>query len=170
MRSKDNKVLAICIPTYNRRDGVCKLVNHLLSCKDTRFCVHVSDNCSTDATLEQLSAISDDRLSITSPISNIPAYDNYHNSIVTAPARYAILLLDKESLDISLISDFIDFLIEKKPDFGVLGNRFRLPVENRYTTYCAGNQAVMMGGGQRRYAPDGVLLLHKQVQRMLQSK
>lgn len=148
MRSKDNKVLAICIPTYNRRDGVCKLVNHLLSCKDIRFCVHVSDNCSTDATLEQLSAISDDRLSITSPISNIPAYDNYHNSIVTAPARYAILLLDKESLDISLISDFIDFLIEKKPDFGVLGNRFRLPVENRYMTYCAGNQAVMMGGAK----------------------
>lgn len=147
MRGADNKVLAICIPTYNRCEGVCTLVNHLLSCDDTRFCVHVSDNCSTDATLKQLTAIPDYRLSITSTTSKIPAYDNYHNAIVTAPARYAILLLDKESLDISLIADFIDFLIEKKPDFGILGNRFRMPIENRYMTYSAGNEAVMMGGG-----------------------
>ncbi len=163
MKDCDNKVLAICIPSYNRCDALCKLVEHLLSCKDSRFCVHVSDNCSIDATLERLSAITDERLSVTSTISNIPAYDNYHNAIITARADFALLLLDKETLDTSLIPDYIDFLLEKKPVFGILGNRFKIPAEERYCVYLAGNEAIMRGGVMVIHTRQGSITQQKSI-------
>lgn len=146
MKEQKN-ILAICIPTFNRGEKLCQLVKDLLTCSDQRFCVHVSDNCSTDGTINKLRKINNPRLSIVSTTTHIPAYDNYHNAIVTSPSQYALLLLDKERLNVGYITKFIDFLEYQKPNFGYLENQGGYKIETEYNSYHAGYQCVMSCGG-----------------------
>lgn len=57
-------VVTFCIPTYNSVDLIWRVVTQILSSPDPRFQVVVSDNGSTDHTMDRLAAISDSRLKL----------------------------------------------------------------------------------------------------------
>lgn len=120
------KILTICIPTYNRASIVKEDVERYLSIADERFEVKVCDNNSSDSTYEYLEGIQDNRLRFKRNATNIGAIQNMFESLKNNNSKYSILVLDKDLLDVSLLSDFLDVLETSTEDFGFVDPDVRL--------------------------------------------
>ena len=106
--------LSICIPTYNRVDMLLPRVERLLrECSDPRMEVVVQDNGSTDATLARLRAIQDPRLHLHANGTNRGVLFNVLTVLDRAQGRFAVLLLDKDTIDPARVSDLRRFLLEQ---------------------------------------------------------
>ena len=113
-----NKILTICIPTYNRKEVLINEVKDYLSVNDNRFLVKVSDNCSTDGTQEALKTIEDSRLVINYNKENLGSIPNWIKALSDNESEYLIFTLDKDLVDINQLKSFLDFLECEKPCFG----------------------------------------------------
>ncbi|MBK5262600.1 MAG: glycosyltransferase family 2 protein [Peptostreptococcaceae bacterium] len=102
--------LSICIPTYNRKKEVVDLVKSILSnrCEDIE--VVVTDNVSTDGTIEALATIDDRRLRICKNQVAIPAFNNMVQSIFNANGKYAFYCNDRDLIYANKLDDLIDIL------------------------------------------------------------
>ena len=120
------KVLTICIPTFNRASIVAEDVEHYLSIHDDRFEVKVCDNCSSDSTYEILSQINDERFFLVKNEENIGGIPNMIKSLSDNRSKYSLLLLDKDLLDKNYIVRFIDFLENKDIACGFINPDLRL--------------------------------------------
>lgn len=114
-------VLSICIPTYNRSKTLVPFIKNYLNCKDSRFCITVQDNCSTDGSYEALSKITDSRFVLRQNTSNIGGMPNAKCALANnIEAEYLLFCIDKDFVDMKRISDFIDFLEAERPAYGYL--------------------------------------------------
>ena len=113
-----NKLLTICIPTYNRKDVLINEVRDYLSVNDDRFCIKVSDNCSTDGTQEALKEFQDDRLIVNFNTENLGSIPNWIVALSNNQSDYLIFTLDKDIIDISQLIWFLNFLEQEQPCFG----------------------------------------------------
>ena len=113
-----NKILTICIPTYNRKEVLINEVKDYLSVNDDRFLVKVSDNCSTDGTQDALKTIEDPRLVINYNRENLGSIPNWIKALSDNESEYLIFTLDKDIIDVSQLSWFLDYLEQKNPHFG----------------------------------------------------
>lgn len=120
------KILSICKPSYNRFDVIIPDIKEYLSIGDDRLVIKINDNCSTNPEIEDLKKIASDNANV---ILNINDYNegpipNFMKSLSNAPSKYIMLLLDKDTVDIKLLPEFIDYLENEKPNFGFvdLGN------------------------------------------------
>lgn len=104
------KILSICIPTYNRCEQLEELVKSILSVESDNFEVVVTNNCSTDGTLEMLDKIKDDRLVVYTNNSPEPAYYNMILSIFNANGKYALYCNDRDVIYTERLLSFIEFL------------------------------------------------------------
>lgn len=107
----DNCELSICIPTYNRSNGVFRLVSNLLLLQNERIEIVVMDNGSTDDTLDLLGTLDDDRLRVYTNGSNKGVLYNILNVLDKAKGTFSVLLLDKDNIDSEQVADFAGFLI-----------------------------------------------------------
>lgn len=108
-----NKIeLSFCIPTYNRVQGVYKLVTDILSCHDENIEIVVLDNGSTDETLNTLQSIKDKRLVVYSNGENKGGLYNVVNVINKARGEYLVFTTDKDHIDFNEIAKFKLFLME----------------------------------------------------------
>lgn len=112
------KTLSICIPTYNRCKQLEELVKSLLSVKSDGFEVVITNNCSTDNTLDMLNSIKDDRLVVYNNQNPEPAYYNMILSIFNANGKYALYCNDRDVVFTERLLSFIDFL--KDHDYSYL--------------------------------------------------
>lgn len=103
-------LLSICIPTYNRLWKLSKQVNDLLSVADDRFNIVVSDNNSTDGTKEYLFSLSSNKRVRALYQEGVSSAQNIANAISSANGTFSMLLLDKDSIDISGLQLFLDTL------------------------------------------------------------
>lgn len=108
------KTLSICIPTYNRVVQLEELVKSLLAVTSNDFEVVVTDNCSTDNTLDMLNAIKDDRLVVYKNTSPEPALYNMILSIFNASGKYALYCNDRDIIYTEQLLHFIEFLKNHK--------------------------------------------------------
>lgn len=113
----NNLILSICIPTYNRKEKLSQQVLDLLSDRDNRFNVVVSDNSSTDGTFEFLLSIKDERLLVFKQ-EFVSSSRNISNVLMQATGKFALLLLDKDRIDISFLRKLIDELEQTNASFG----------------------------------------------------
>ena len=136
-----NKVLTICIPTYNRKDVLIKEVGDYLTVDDNRFIVKVNDNCSTDGTRAALKEIRDPRLVCHFNEENKGSIPNWIQALSGNDSDYLIFTLDKDLVDIKQLEEFIDYLDKEKPFFGYVDLDISKPkgVEN----YVPGFQNVL---------------------------
>ncbi len=104
------KTLSICIPTYNRSKQLEELVRSLLQVQSDDFEVVVTDNCSTDNTLEALNSIKDERLMVYTNQKPEPAYYNIILSIFNAKGKYALHCNDRDVIFSERLLSFIEFL------------------------------------------------------------
>ena len=120
------KLLSICIPTYNRFDIVKEDIELYLSLSDKRFCIKVVDNCSIDSTYEFLNSIKDDRLIIKRNPTNIGSIQNMFAALTNNDSKYSLLVLDKDLLDVNILSLFLDELEKSNEAFGFIDPDMRL--------------------------------------------
>lgn len=103
-------ILSICIPTYNRLEKLKRQVESVLALCDQRFNIVISDNKSTDETINYLTSIKDERLLIIMHETPVPASINAYDAMIRATGRYAIVALDKDFIEGDSLVPFIDEL------------------------------------------------------------
>lgn len=114
-----NRLLTICIPTYNRKDVLLNDVSKYLSSKDQRFALKINDNASYDGTFEALSLIKDERLEINKNPLNVGTRNGIC-ALSNSQTKYILFLLDKDTIDIKELPHFIDYLEKERPCFGYI--------------------------------------------------
>lgn len=101
--------ISFCISTYNRADKIFKLVNDILNYEGDDIEVVVSDNCSTDNTISELSKIQDVRFRFFVNSPNIGAIPNYMRVMSEGKGEYIFFSTDKDSINASGINELILF-------------------------------------------------------------
>lgn len=102
--------LSVCIPTYNRSKECKEIVDSILSLERRDIEVVVTDNMSTDDTLDILQSIQDDRLRICRNEKPIPGVCNMIEAIFNANGKYALYCNDRDLLYPSAINGLVNFL------------------------------------------------------------
>lgn len=102
--------LSFCIPTYNNTNAINKLVQQLLSNKNERFQVVVSDNHSSDDTIASLSKIDDPRLKLHVNDENIGAQLNWNKALEEGDGEFLYLVMGRDRLNPSKIDRLLSFL------------------------------------------------------------
>lgn len=111
--------LCICYPTFNRGQLFVNDICELLENKDSRFCISIVDNCSSDGSYESLKQIQDNRLHIRRNDENIGGIANTSKAVRNSEdADYILFCLDKDKINNQYLSSFIDFLEKVKPHSG----------------------------------------------------
>lgn len=116
----ENIVLSICIPTYNGGERLEKLIKLILKSSRQDIEIAVTDNCSSDNTIELLRKIGDKRLQIYQNKSNLGAFANGVRSLANGKGKYVMLLLDRDVIQIKCLDVYLEFL--KCHDYGVIIN------------------------------------------------
>ena len=128
----NNCLLSICIPTYNRLFKLKQQIDCLLSLDDPRFEIVVSDNQSTDGTIEYLKSINNTKLKVLHQDS-VSSARNITNALINADGDFALLLLDKDSLSIEGLPEILDYLSNTTAKAGFC----RLDIKEREGEGCA---------------------------------
>lgn len=106
---KKNRILSICIPTYNRSEVLLRSVQNILKSNDSRFEIIVCDDSNNDLTTKTLQTIKDERL-IINKNKNQLRFTNVTYCLTQASGEYCILILDKDSININYLPNFINIL------------------------------------------------------------
>lgn len=121
-----NRILSFCIPTYNRSAIIYECVTHILQHPSNEFEVVVSDNASSDDTIERLSTIKDPRLRVSRNPENLGLIANTGIAVNMSRGKYALTLTDEDRILLDNIDEAIYFLRNLKEEyalirFGMLG-------------------------------------------------
>jgi len=118
MRKKDKPILSFCIPTYNRAHVVTRAVKSILKYQGDDIEVVVSDNCSTDNTLEELNKINDKRLKVYSNGKNFGFNYNFLKVLEKSSGEYCFMLSDEDIVLTDKIFHLINLL--KNNNYGLI--------------------------------------------------
>ena len=124
MRVNNEKILSICISTYNRAIRVEKIVKNLLNCTNNKFNIIVVDDCSDDDTEERLSMINDVRLSVYRNKTNLGAMINWYETLEKGNGKYLLHILDRDWVHSAYIDSIIKTLEKSNIGFGYIGSYF----------------------------------------------
>ena len=105
-----NKILSICIASYNKAETTFSLVNSLLTCPNLEFEVVVVDNASTDDTVDRLNGINDNRLRVVRNNENIGGARNFLASMFEARGLFCFYTNDRDIVYPNKIDAFIEYL------------------------------------------------------------
>jgi glycosyltransferase involved in cell wall biosynthesis len=112
-------LITIGIPTRNRSSLLKRCLESAFAQTYQNIEVLVSDNASTDDTLEVLQSIDDRRLRILRNLEDIGAAENFANCIREARGDYLVLVSDDNTLD-SLFLEKCARLIRQKPELPIV--------------------------------------------------
>lgn len=110
--------LSVCIPTYNRYRELKLLVDYLLS--ETEFEVCVSDNGSTDETVEYLKSINDNRLKVNYFGRNKGPGVNFLKVVEISTGDYCWMMGSDDFIDINYLDNLLILLEKHQPDVSLL--------------------------------------------------
>jgi glycosyltransferase involved in cell wall biosynthesis len=115
-------LLSFCIATHNKAEIVCKLANSILKCGREDIEVVVTDDASTDNTIELLSTISDERFVYCRNEYNVGAFANFVISLTNAKGKYAFYCNDRDHILHENIGKLCDFLAANELSFAYCDN------------------------------------------------
>lgn len=137
--NKDFPLVCICVPTYNSASTLGKTLESILAQTYSNLVVHVSDNASTDETVEIVSAIADSRVQVHLHKVNVGGEGNFNRCIQLAEGKYTAIFHADDIYEPDMVAKQVAFL-EAHPEAGAvfteailideLGNRIgdiRLP-------------------------------------------
>jgi glycosyltransferase involved in cell wall biosynthesis len=110
--------ITFCIPTFNRGTSVLACVMHLLHNSKYNIEIIVSDNNSSDNTIELLSQISDKRLIIRQLFYNTGTY-NLLNAAAQSNGKILTWLSDEDNFEFKSLDNILD-KFHKNPNLSVL--------------------------------------------------
>lgn len=117
MDRKNNILLSICIPTYNRLFHVNKIVEELLKCDSTEFDVFVIDNCSTNG--EKLRDFKDSRVHYIMRDNPVDGRINLWDSLKFADGQYRMFCIDRDTI----FGNKLEYFLEQLKKSDVRGGR-----------------------------------------------
>ena len=98
-----------------------RIKQYLSSTTDSRFCITVRDNCSTDGSFEKLSTIKDNRLRLYQNKSNLGSIPNFQLALQgNNDADYVMFSIDKDMIDVKYLITFLDYLEKARPKYGYI--------------------------------------------------
>lgn len=106
------KLLSICIPTYNRRKYLERCINMLLPQLSDEVEVIISNNCSPDDTDEYCKTL-DPRIIYHKQPENVEADGNFSWLLDNARGKYVQILSDDDYLEEGAVAKLIDYLRNK---------------------------------------------------------
>jgi glycosyltransferase involved in cell wall biosynthesis len=112
-------LVTIGIPTYNRAVLVKACVKSALSQSYQNIEVVVSDNASTDDTVEILKSFNDPRLRIVANRENVGHVGNFNRCLREARGEYFVLLCDDNMIEPTFLEQCVR-LVEKEPGIPVV--------------------------------------------------
>lgn len=113
-----NPLVSILIPTYNRQDFILECIDSALNQTYRNIEIIISDNCSTDQTLEICKAASqkDSRIKVISTVANFGPVENWINCFTNSSGQYIKLLFSDDLLAKDCIERMIPAI--QDPDVG----------------------------------------------------
>lgn len=114
---KNDILVSFCIPTYNRKTQLVELVDSILSIDRDNIEIVITDNCSTDETLYELSKVNDRRLKVYTNEAPLPALQNMIQAIFNGSGKYIFYFNDREIAYPDKIRAFISFLEDRQLAF-----------------------------------------------------
>lgn len=117
--SNPSPLVCICIPTYNAAATIRETLASILAQTYTNLVIHVSDNASTDKTLEIVESMADPRMHIHCHEKNIGGEGNFTRCIQMATGKYTALFHADDIYEADMVAKQVAFL-ESHPDAGAV--------------------------------------------------
>lgn len=118
--------VSFCISSYERKDMLIELIEHLLSCNCQDIEVAVVDDCSKDGTVEALETIADKRFRYRVNNKNRGAALCWYDALEFGRGKWLFQVLDRDWIDIQLIDELVNTLHEfeqRNVGFAAAGER-----------------------------------------------
>jgi glycosyltransferase involved in cell wall biosynthesis len=127
----NNNVVTLCIPTYNRKDIVCSLINDLIENQLNNFAdILIIDDGSSDGSASKMQQFaSKTNIRILQNQTNLGFARNILRLSAECQTEYIVFCTDDEIVVNSGFQDLLRILKEYSPDF--LSTRFISPTNNR---------------------------------------
>lgn len=117
--SNASPLVCICIPTYNAAATIRETLASILAQTYTNLVIHVSDNASTDKTLEIVESMADPRIHIHRHEKNIGGEGNFTRCINLAEGKYTAIFHADDIYKSEMVARQVAFL-ESHPDAGAV--------------------------------------------------
>ena len=104
-----NPLVSICIPTYNREDSICDALNCAVNQTYKNIEILVSDNCSTDNTVNLVKKIKDPRIKIVVHKKNLGMIPNWNFCIQEAKGKYVKFLHSDDLIDSTCVEKELEY-------------------------------------------------------------
>jgi len=114
------KILSICIPVYNGGDRAYRYIKEILAYEKDDIEVVVSDNASTDNTVELIRGIDDNRLKLITHKKNAGSFVNWYRALMAGTAKYVMLHQDNDRIMVKNLPRYLEFL--KSIEYDVVRN------------------------------------------------
>ncbi len=112
--------ISVCIPAYNRAHLIRATIQSVLAQDYDDFQIVVSDNCSTDNTVEVVRSFGDPRIKILQNPRNLGMYPNFNKCIQGADGQYIkFLLSDDYFVTPGALRRYVEVL-DQHPDVGLV--------------------------------------------------
>lgn len=112
-------LVCLCIPTYNAAATIHATVASLLAQTYPHFIVKISDNASTDNTLDIVAAFNDPRISVFQHASNIGAEANFSHCISLGEGAYSGIFHADDVYEPRMLAEQVGYL-ESHPEVGAV--------------------------------------------------
>ncbi len=119
--------ISFCISSYERKNMLIELIEHLLSCSSKDIEVAVVDDCSKKKKKKALAAISDKRFRYRVNHDNRGAALCWYDALEFGQGKWLFQLLDRDWIDIQLIDKLVKILHKLESSgvgFAVAGEQF----------------------------------------------
>lgn len=112
-------LVSLCIPTYNAGETVRETLESILAQSYTNLVVHVSDNASTDDTLNIVESMADRRIIVHRHNENIGGEGNFNRCIGYGEGKYTAIFHADDLYEPEMVSRQVAFL-EANPAAGAV--------------------------------------------------
>lgn len=112
-------LVCICVPTYNAANTVRETLASILAQSYPNLVVHISDNASTDETLQLIASLADPRVTIHRHAENIGGEENFNRCIQLAEGKYTAIFHADDIYEPEMVARQVAFL-EANPEAGAV--------------------------------------------------
>jgi glycosyltransferase involved in cell wall biosynthesis len=117
--SNQTPLVCICIPTYNAAGTILETLKSILAQTYPNLVVHISDNASTDDTVNIIKSLADSRVTIYRNDVNIGGEENFSRCIELATGEYTAIFHADDVYEPEMVAKQIAFL-KAKPNAGAV--------------------------------------------------
>jgi glycosyltransferase involved in cell wall biosynthesis len=111
----ESPLVCICVPTFNVAGTVKETLDSIVAQTYQNMVIHISDNASTDGTVNVVKSVSDNRIQIHCNSENLGGEGNFTRCIELAEGKYTAIFHADDLYNPEMVSRQVNFL-ESNPD------------------------------------------------------